>query len=87
MPKKITVENENENNNDENNVKKNKHAEAMRKWYVKKGCEQMKNKYLHQPEVLVRQINKVKNDEVFLRKLVEEVGLIKLVTLSQQVLA
>jgi hypothetical protein len=63
---------------------KRKRVEANRKWYNSKGKEIMKANYSHQPAVIDKIINRIKDDDVILKVLVQQVGLVKLVSLTAQ---
>jgi hypothetical protein len=68
-------------------IAKQKHKEAMKKWYDTKGSAQMKNKYLDTEEKLTNLINKIKDNDCLIKKLIDTIGLVRIVTISQQQLA
>jgi hypothetical protein len=65
-------------------IAKQKHKEAMKKWYDTKGSAQMKNKYLDTEEKLTNLINKIKDNDCLIKKLIDTIGLVRIVTISQQ---
>jgi hypothetical protein len=65
-------------------ITKQKHKEAMKKWYNTKGSAQMKNKYLDTDEKLTNLINKIKDNDSLIKKLIDTIGLVRIVTISQQ---
>jgi hypothetical protein len=65
-------------------ITKQKHKQAMKKWYETKGSAQMKTKYLDTEEKLTNLINKIKDNDGLIKKLIDTIGLVRIVTISQQ---
>ena len=61
--------------------KKRKYAEACKRWYDKKGQAHIQKRYLKNSTVIQKKVDKVKDNELFIIKLVETVGLVKIVSL------